>query len=33
MKGVLQDYNLAELEELALEYGEKKYRAKQLFAG
>ena len=33
MKGVLQDYNLAELEELALEYGEKKYRAKQLFEG
>lgn len=33
MKKVLQDYNLSELEKLVLSFGEKKYRAKQLFEG
>ncbi len=33
MKEILQDKNLAELETLVMEMGEKKYRAKQLYTG
>ena len=33
MKSILQDLNFIEIEKLVLEYGEKKYRAKQLFEG
>lgn len=33
MKSVLQDLNFSQLEELVLEYGEKKYRAQQIYLG
>ncbi len=33
MKSVLQDLNSSQLEELVLEYGEKKYRAQQIYLG
>jgi len=33
MKSVLQDLNFSQLEELVLEYGEKKYRTQQIYLG
>ena len=33
MKKIIQDYSYAELEELILGFGEKKFRAKQLYEG